>query len=319
MSFSTDVKEELAEHFNKSRHCQIAELSAIFAFCGRIISRDETGIVRIQTENETVVATATKLIASVFGEEAIHYAGEDSNRKGKVFIVDVIDEKTVISFLKAIKFLDESSQLNNINGLVDNRIIKLTCCKRAFIKGAFLASGSISDPEKFYHLEIVCPTNEKAAHMKDILNNFELDAKIVERKNHYVVYIKEGDKIVDTLNVMEAYKALMKLENVRIMKEMRNNVNRQVNCETANINKTVSAAVKQTEDIQYLSKTIGLEALPRQLREIAYLRLENSDASLKELGSMLSPPVGKSGVNHRLRKISDMAEELREKKGGFKK
>lgn len=140
---------------------------------------------------------------------------------------------------------------------------------------------------------------------------------MVERKKHFVVYIKEGDKIVDTLNIMEAYVALMKLENVRIVKEMRNNVNRQVNCETANINKTVSAAVKQKEDIEYLMNTIGLEALPVQLREIAQLRLENSEASLKELGNMLSSPVGKSGVNHRLRKISILADELREKKGGI--
>ena len=151
----------------------------------------------------------------------------------------------------------------------------------------------------------------------DLLNHFDLDAKVVERKKHFVVYIKEGDKIVDTLNIMEAYVALMKLENVRIVKEMRNNVNRQVNCETANINKTVSAAVKQKEDIEYLMNTIGLEALPVQLREIAQLRLENSEASLKELGNMLSSPVGKSGVNHRLRKISILADELREKKGGI--
>ena len=133
---------------------------------------------------------------------------------------------------------------------------------------------------------------------------------------HFVVYIKEGDKIVDTLNIMEAYVALMNLENIRILKEMRNNVNRQVNCETANINKTVSAAVKQREDIEYLQRTIGLEALPDQLKEIAVLRLENSDASLKELGSMLPSPVGKSGVNHRLKKISMLAEELRHKEGG---
>lgn len=317
MSFSTNVKEELSLHVNKSRHCQIAELAGIFAFCGRVISRDKKGIVRIQSENKSVINAAAELVKALFGENAISFVGEDLQRKGKVSIVDVVDEETVISLLKAMKFIDESVQYNQLSGLVDNRIIRLNCCKRSFIKGAFLAAGSISDPEKFYHLEIVCTTAQKAEQMRDILNNFELDAKIVERKNHFVVYIKEGDKIVDALNVMEAYKALMNLENVRIMKEMRNNVNRQVNCETANINKTVSAAVKQTEDIQYLSKTMGLEALPPQLREIAYLRLENSDASLKELGSMLSPPVGKSGVNHRLRKISIMAEEMREKKGGY--
>lgn len=244
MSFSTNVKEELSQHVNKSRHCQIAELAGIFAFCGRVISRDKTGIVRIQSENKSVINAAAELVKALFGESAISFVGEDLQRKGKVSIVDVADEETVISLLKAMKFVDESVQYNQLSGLVDNRIIRLNCCKRSFIKGAFLAAGSISDPEKFYHLEIVCTTAQKAEQMRDILNNFELDAKIVERKNHFVVYIKEGDKIVDALNVMEAYKALMNLENVRIMKEMRNNVNRQVNCETANINKTVSAAVK---------------------------------------------------------------------------
>ncbi|MBR4283955.1 MAG: DNA-binding protein WhiA, partial [Anaerotignum sp.] len=154
-----------------------------------------------------------------------------------------------------------------------------------------------------------------AEQLKELINSFGLDAKVVERKEHFVVYLKEGEQIVDLLNIMEAPLALMDLENVRIMKEMRNDINRKVNCETANLNKVVGAAVKQLEDIEYIEEKIGLSSLPEQLEEIARLRLEYPDKSLKELGSFLSTPVGKSGVNHRLRKISNIAEALREGKG----
>ena len=164
-------------------------------------------------------------------------------------------------------------------------------------------------------MEFVLVDKFAAEQLRELINSFELDAKVVERKEHYVVYLKEGEQIVDLLNVMEAPLALMDLENVRIVKEMRNDINRKVNCETANLNKVVGAAVKQLEDIEYIEETIGLSRLPEQLEEIARLRLEYPDKSLKELGSFLSTPVGKSGVNHRLRKISNIAEALREGKG----
>lgn len=141
-----------------------------------------------------------------------------------------------------------------------------------------------------------------------------IEARIVLRKKYFVVYIKEGSQIVDILNVMEAPVALMELENIRILKEMRGSVNRQVNCETANINKTVSAAVKQMEDIIYIRDTAGFDSLPDNLREIAELRLARPEATLKELGEALDPPVGKSGVNHRLRKLGNMAERLRQER-----
>ena len=165
-----------------------------------------------------------------------------------------------------------------------------------------------------YHLEIVCVTRGRAEQIKNMIDSFGLEAKIVIRKKTYVVYLKEGSQIVDLLNVMEAPVALMELENIRILKEMRNSVNRKVNCETANINKTVSAAVKQVEDIAYIRDTIGLHKLAEGLEEIATLRLQYPEATLKELGELLSEPVGKSGVNHRLRKLSAIAQDLRENK-----
>ena len=160
-------------------------------------------------------------------------------------------------------------------------------------------------------MEIVCRTSPQARQLRDVMNTFEAEAKIVERKGHYVVYVKEGSRIVDMLGVMEANVALMNLENVRILKEMRNSVNRKVNCETANIGKTVSAAVRQVEDIQLIEKKIGLSKLPQSLQEIARVRLEHPDMPLKDLGELLTPPVGKSGVNHRLRRISEIAEKLK--------
>lgn len=169
----------------------------------------------------------------------------------------------------------------------------------------------MSDPHKSYHFEFVCTTREQAEQLRELILDFEMDAKIVQRKKYFVVYLKEGDQIVNMLNVMEAHIALMNLENVRIIKEMRNSVNRQVNCETANINKTVNAAVRQIEDIEFIRDKIGLNELPEHLRKMAEVRLEYPEAPLKELGAYLTPPVGKSGVNHRLRKLCEIADNMR--------
>ena len=184
---------------------------------------------------------------------------------------------------------------------------------KGLIRDAFLRSGSISDPEKFYHLEIVFTSEEEAKAIQKMLEDFKLDGKIAMRKGHYVVYLKEGAQIADMLRIMEAPLALMEFENVRILKEMRNEVNRKVNCETANLNKTVSAAVKQIEDIKFIQGKTGFDELPDALRDIALARLEYPEASLKELGELVTPSVGKSGVNHRLRKLSEMADRLRPK------
>ena len=233
--------------------------------------------------------------------------------KNRTYTVTIREHEDALRVLHAAKLLDEHGEVGENLNVVQNVVIQQSCCRRAFIRGAFLASGSLSDPEKFYHFEIVCATEEKAKQLQGIIAAFDLEAKIVKRKRYYIVYIKEGSQIVDILNVMEAPVALMELENIRILKDMRNSVNRQVNCETANINKTVSAAVKQIEDIEYIRDTIGLENLPENLEEIARERVERPEATLKELGEALDPPVGKSGVNHRLRKLCDIAEQLRDR------
>ena len=233
-------------------------------------------------------------------------------KRGKVYLVEVTDPARTEKVLQGTKL-----SVDNETGLLEmdnSLVVQMNCCKRAFIRGTFLSSGSISDPEKGYHFEIVCPDSRKAEQLQGIIRSFHVEAKIVVRKKSYVVYVKEGAQIVDMLAVMEANVALMDLENIRILKEMRNTVNRKVNCEAANINKTVNAAVRQVEDIQLISRTIGFESLSDGLAQIARLRLQYPDATLKELGMMLNPQVGKSGVNHRLRKLSEIADELRENK-----
>ena len=185
---------------------------------------------------------------------------------------------------------------------------------KGLIREAFLQSGSISDPEKFYHLEIVFTENEDAVRIQKMIEGFGLGAKIATRKGNYVVYLKEGAQIADMLRIMEAPLALMEFENIRILKEMRNSINRQVNCEAANLGKTISAAVKQVEDIKYICSTVGLEQLPEGLAQTAKMRLEHPEATLKELGELMDPPLGKSGVNHRLKNLSALADDLRSQK-----
>ena len=169
----------------------------------------------------------------------------------------------------------------------------------------------MSDPNKAYHFEIVCTTVNMAEQLRRMMCSFSMDAKIVARKKMYVVYLKEGAQLVDMLNIMEAHVSLMELENIRIIKDMRNSANRQSNCDSANINKMVRTAARQVDDIRYIEEHFGFEQLPPQLREMAQVRLENPDVSLQELGTYLDPPVGKSGVNHRLRKLKEIAESLR--------
>ena len=313
MSFSSQIKEELSRQVAPARHCQIAEIAAILSLCGRIqISGDDHYSIKFHTENVTVARKCFTLLKKTFNISTdISIRRNAHLGKNRIYSVCVKQHEDALRVLKATKLLDDTGEIGENLSVVGNVVVQNPCCRRAFLRGAFLASGSITDPEKSYHFEIVCATEPKAKQIQSIMATFNVEAKIVVRKKYFVVYIKEGDQIVDMLNVMEAPLALMELENIRIVREMRGNVNRQVNCETANINKTVSAALKQINDITYIRDTIGFESLPPNLAEMARLRLEKPEATLKELGEDLEPPVGKSGVNHRLRKLCEMADKLR--------
>lgn len=316
MSFSKNVKEELSRQISGARHCQIAEIAAIISLCGDIIINERNQyFIKIHTENLTVARKYFILIRKSFAISAeISVRRNQSLKKNNVYTVWIREAEASMKVLKAAKLIDESGDIREELSVTNNLVVQNSCCKRAFIRGAFLAYGSMSDPSKNYHFELVASTQAKAEQLRDIIHAFDIEAKIIERKKHYVVYVKEGSQIVDLLNIMEAHVALMELENVRILKEMRNSINRQVNCETANINKTVIAASKQIDDIIYIRDTIGFGDLSEGLEEIARLRIEQKEASLKELGALLNPPIGKSGVNHRLRKLSMIADSLREEK-----
>lgn len=314
MSFSGNVKEELSKQVSPARHCQLAELSALISMCGSVvITSRETFRLKIHTEKLSVARKCFTLLEKTFNIRTDISIRRNLEKGSVIYLLMVKDHEDALRVLQATKLITEEYTGDELH-IMNHVLVRQTCCKRAFIRGAFLAAGSMSDPNKAYHFEIVCDTQGQAERVQQMICSFSVAAKTVVRKKTFVVYIKEGSGIVDILNIMEAYVSLMELENVRILKEMRNSVNRKVNCETANINKTVSASVKQVEDIQYILKRKGLESLPENLEEIARVRLENQDATLKELGELLEPPVGKSGVNHRLRKLGEIADKLRQNK-----
>ncbi len=300
MSFSQKVKEEILLHPPQSRHCRIAELFGIYRLCGESGERGGRPYIKFQTENINVARMCFTLLKKTF-----NITVNLSVRKSKLFLYMICiygtDAENVRDTLKYGESLETAAAL----------LTEKDCCRRAFIRGTFLVSGSLNDPERSYHLEVVCNDSKFAEILKNTIVSFGVEAKIALRKKYYVVYVKEGDGIVDMLNIMEANNSLLSMENTRVLKEMRNRVNRSVNCETANIKKTVGAAVRQIADIEYLISCGAFKELDRGLKEIAELRLENQEATLTELGEMLDPPVGKSGVNHRLRKLSEFADKLR--------
>lgn len=305
MSFSGDIKDELARQIPSKDRCLRAEIAGIIRLAGTVRGEAGAQSVLIETENVSLAKKYLRLVKKAYGIQVDlqirkHSAGK--SRQYTILIGDAKEAERVIAGTypavqreRLLRFLPDPES------------------RRAFIRGAFLASGSMSDPAKSYHLEIVCRTADLAEELREIIQTFDIPAKTVGRKARYVVYVKDSEGIVDMLNVMEAHSALMELENVRIIKDMRNSANRQYNCDAANISKMVRAAARQLEDIRYIERHGGFEDLSAPLREMALVRLEHPDVSLQEAGSYLDPPVGKSGVNHRLRKLSEIARELRAK------
>jgi DNA-binding protein WhiA len=304
MSFSSDVKAELLRHSDLPRHCIIASVCALINLCGeyRVGEESDESIVVISSDNDTVVGLADEYIGRLFEDKQ----GVSLSDNGSAL---VIKGKRAEELLSVAGFTGRDSLTEEMP--INPLIVASDCCKRAYLRTAFICCGSVTDPEKNYHFEFVNSDYYHALNLKRLIADFGIEAKIVERKNHYVVYLKEGEQIVDMLNLISAYVALMEFENKRIVKEVRNNVNRKVNCETANLNKVVSASVKHRDAIEYIKNKVGFSYLSKQLEEVARARLDNPDLSLKELGEVLNPPVSKSGVNHRLKKICEIAEQLK--------
>lgn len=301
MSFSLNVKNELTGSMPNARHCRIAELAALTSLGGEL---DEFGRLVVSAEYNLVTSRFEALYRKIFNEDISGPAVCETRGSKQIWSL-VMNEAETTGICELLKIKQGEPPVAAASTAMQQ------CCKRAYLRGAFIACGSISNPEKDYHLEFVTDDDGRAQTILDAMAVFDVEAKLIHRKQHSVVYLKDGESIVDLLNIIEAHVCLMEFENIRILKDMRNKVNRRANCDIANIDKTLKASGRQVGDIEYLRDTIGLDALPEDLRTTALLRLENTECSLAELGELHPKPVGRSGVNHRLQKLSNMAATLR--------
>ncbi|ANX01279.1 transcriptional regulator [Thermoclostridium stercorarium subsp. leptospartum DSM 9219] len=314
MSFSSDIKDELCRLHNEKPCCAFHELAGILR-TGLIIREiGKKNHLLFITEHASVSRTVYSRVKEMV-PDGVEISGEKTTRF-KRHMVYRLDFTGITERNDGIRLLDSVGM--NVN-LPQQKVeytkldIKNKCCIRAYLRGGFLAVGSVSNPDKSYHIELSFINGLIADEFMSYMEFFELKPRIIQRKNYDIVYMKEGQDIVDFLNVINAHNALLEMENIRILKDMRNQVNRIVNCETANLEKTVNASLKQVSYIKYIDERIGIENLPEGLKEIARLRMENPEASLSELGKMLKPELGKSGVNHRMRKLQQIATDLMEK------
>lgn len=310
MSFAAHTKKELTM-LEAPICCSRAELAALIRMNGSIQFGTGRFILDVSTENAAIARRIYTLMKKLFQVHAELLVRKKMRlKKNNVYIVRVPYQS--MEMLEDLRIMDKS--LNFYPG-ISTDLTQKSCCRGAYLRGAFLAGGSVNHPEaSSYHLEIFTAYQDFCEALTKLANRYRLNAKCIERKKGYVMYIKEGEKITEFLSLIGAHQALLYFEDVRIVKDMRNSVNRLHNCEIANINKTVNAATRQMENIQLIEKEMGLDNLPPRLREVAELRLLHPDINLKELGEMLpSGVVSKSGINHRLRKINEIADKLREK------
>lgn len=310
MSFSGDTKNELARIYAPNRCCQMAELAGLVRMDGTILISANNRIgLEIKTENAAVARKVLKLAKKLFDVKTeIRILRKNRLKKNNIYKVKIPPINKVKEILQALGITQEGFI---ITPGISEKITRKKCCQKSYLRGVFLGAGSVSDPESNYHLEIITEDDLYAHSLVELFNKFKLNAKISTRKNWNVIYLKESEQIVTFLNIVGAHSALLEFENIRIEKDLRNQVNRLVNCETANINKTIDASLRQIENIKLIIKTISLEKLSPPLREVAELRLTYPYISLKELGEMLEPKLGKSGINHRMRKIEEIAERIK--------
>jgi len=308
MSFASEIKKELTT-IETEQCCVYAELSALIRMNGAISFSKSHFTLDVQTENAAIARRIYTLIKAVYEHPVELLVRKKMKlKKNNVYIVRL--KKNVRSFLNELEIFKEPY---TVVRTISDKYLKKDCCRRAYLRGAFLAGGSINNPEtSSYHLEISNMYQEHNDALCKLLNSFQLHVRTLERKNSYIVYMKEAEKVTEFLSIVGAHNALFKFEDVRIVRDMRNSVNRIVNCETANLNKTIGAAFRQIENIKLIDSTVGLDQLPDKLQEIAKLRVQHQEVSLKELGELVTAgKISKSGVNHRLKKIDAFAEKIK--------
>ncbi|MDM5299538.1 DNA-binding protein WhiA [Bacillus pumilus] len=308
MSFASETKKELT-NLDVKDCCSKAELSALIRMNGSLSFSNRKLILDIQTENAAIARRIYTLLKKKYDVTVELLVRKKMRlKKNNVYIVRLVERAK--SILEDLKILSEQFVFERN---ISEELVKKRCCKRSYMRGAFLAGGSVNNPEtSSYHLEIFSLYKEHNDALCELLNQFQLNSKTLERKKGYITYLKEAEKITEFLSVVGAHNSLLRFEDVRIVRDMRNSVNRLVNCETANLNKTIGASLRQVENIQFIDEKIGLDALPDKLQEIAKLRIDYQEVTLKELGEMVeSGKISKSGINHRLRKLDQIAEQLR--------
>ena len=307
-SYSAEVRNELARIMGDQECCKVAELASLIRMGGTMLIGGNSNLgINFTTENAAVARKTLSLIKSGFHlkTEVVVTRGRRL-KKNNSYLIKVVPSPVVTELLSVLGIM----RGDNLNVSSDSSILRKACCRRAYLRGAFLGGGSVNKPEGDYHLELVTGNLDFAKTLVRLMKYFSLPVGMTERKNDYIVYLKDGDAIIDFLRLIGAYNALLTFENVRVVKGMRNQVNRLVNCETANLQKTVNAAVRQVNCIQLIALRKGLATLPHSLREVANLRLAHPEATLQELVDAMEGKVGKSGMNHRLRKIEQIAMEL---------
>lgn len=308
MSFASEIKKELTE-IEVDECCVRAEVAALIRMNGTISVSKERFTLDVQTENAAIARRIYSLIKTIYAYPVELLVRKKMKlKKNNVYIIRLV--KNVAELLSELDILHEPYGFVRT---ISKTYFKKGCCRKSYLRGAFLAGGSVNNPEtSSYHLEIFNFHKDHNDSLCELLNTFDLRARVLERRNGYIAYVKEAEKITEFLIIIGAHNALFKFEDVRIIRDMRNSVNRLVNCETANLNKTIGASFRQVESIKLIEETIGLDALPERLREIAIVRKEHQEASLKELGELVSSgKISKSGVNHRLKKIDEIADKIR--------
>jgi hypothetical protein len=313
LSFSSEVKDELSR-ISAERDCELAELAAIIRMSGsiQITGGGSTINIKVITESASTARRFIQLLKKFLEAEVEIVVTKEKMKKHNLYEVTA-SAPDMGNFLEKIGILFKKERFY-IKDNIKPDLVRKRCCRKAYLRGAFLGSGSISDPKGPYHMEFVAASREQAESLAKLINGFGLSARVAARKGTFVVYLKNGDDIRDLLGLIGASESLLKFEDIRVLKEMRNSVNRLVNCETANLNKTVDAAIRQIEMINFLKQIGVYEHLPPGLKQVAELRVKHPDLSLKELGQLMTPPLGKSGVNHRLKKLEEFAEKIKSKR-----
>lgn len=311
VSFSSSVKDEVARIRVSEVSVVRAEMAGFVRMCGRIQLRSMNELsFTFFTENAAVARRLFTFVKKYYcSDVSVSVSKNTQLKKNNTYRVEIPNTGDVKGLLRDVRFIHNENVFIPVYP-VDRALISGMEERKAYIRGSFLGAGSVTNPEKSYHLEFITEDEDHAENLAEVIQSFGLKAKVAMRKETYIVYLKEGEQVSDMLSLLGANVGVMKFEDIRVVKDMRNQVNRQVNCETANLTKTVNAAMRQLGYIGRIEETLGLDSLEEPLRLVAEARKKHPDASLKEIGELMVPPVGKSGINHRFKKIEEIAKSL---------